>query len=171
MNNIILIGFMGTGKTTVGRRIAARLGLDFYDTDEYVKKCEKMSVYDIIQKKGKKYFEGAERFAVVNLAEKEKSVISTGGTTFWNEENRKILKKSGVVVWLCAEAETITENTKNSHNKRQQINGLNADEIKTLVDESNVFYESCDFKINVDNIEIDEICDKIVYYLNTNKLI
>ena len=53
--NIVLIGFMGSGKTTVGRRVAAALGLDFYDTDEFLKKSEKMPVSQIIAKKGEKY--------------------------------------------------------------------------------------------------------------------
>ena len=171
MNNIILIGFMGTGKTTVGRRIAASLGLDFYDTDEFVKKCEKMPVYDIVKKKGKKYFEGAERFAVVNLAENENCVISTGGTTLWSEENRKTLKNSGTLIWLKGSAETIYDNTKNSHNKRSQLSGLGFEEVKKLALESEKYYEDCDFEISVDSLEADEIAEEIISFLKENNLI
>lgn len=166
MNNIILTGFMGTGKTTVGRRLAALLGLDFADTDEYVKKCEKMTVFDIIKKKGRKYFEGAERFAVVNLSSSENTVISTGGACFWSAQNRETLKKSGTLIWLRADAETIYNNTKNSHNKRQELSGLSFDEVKNLVETSEKYYTECDFSVCVDNREVDDIVSEIAEFLS-----
>ncbi|MBP3336969.1 MAG: shikimate kinase [Clostridia bacterium] len=165
MNNIILTGFMGTGKTTVGRRLAAMLGLDFKDTDEYVKKCEKMTVYDVIKKKGRKYFEGAERFAVINLAECENTVISTGGTCLWNEENRQTLKKSGKLIWLKASADTVYQNTKNSRNKRSELCGLSFCEVEDLVKLSEKHYENCDFSVCVDDKEVDEIAKEIISFL------
>ncbi len=167
MNNIILIGFMGTGKTTVGRRLAARLGLDFADTDEYVKKCEKMAVYDVINKKGRKYFEGAGRFAVTNLALCENTVISTGGTCLWNEENRQTLKKSGKLIWLKAKGETIYNNTKNSHNKRQELSGLSKEEVLDLVDKSEKYYTDCDFSVCVDEKEVVDIVSEIIDFLKS----
>lgn len=161
MKNIVLIGFMGTGKTTVGRRLSASLGYDFADTDEYVKKCEKMPVFDIINKKGRQYFEGAEKFAVSVLSDKENCVISTGGTCLWNEENRKVLEKNGYLVWLSADAETIYNNTVNSHNKRQELTGLSFDKVKELVKNREKHYEKCDFKVSVDGKSVSEIAQEI----------
>lgn len=159
--NIVLVGFMGVGKTTIGRRTASKLGIDFYDTDEYIKKCEKMSVGDIINKKGEKYFEGAQRFAVVNIVDKRKCLISTGGNTVCDEFNKELLKKDSLTVWLRAKAETIFENTKYSRNKRPEIDEKTIEDIKRLIEEKEKFYTDCDIVIDVDEKEVDEIADII----------
>lgn len=160
--NIVLIGFMGVGKTTIGRRTSTKLGIDFYDTDDYVKKCEKMSIDEIIRKKGQKYFEGAQRFAVTNLVDYRNCLISTGGNTVCDEYNKELLKKDSLTVWLRAKAETIYENTKNSRNKRPEITGATLEEIEKLVAEKEKFYKDSDIIIDVDDKEIDEISDIIV---------
>lgn len=169
MKNIVLIGFMGTGKTTVGRRLANKLGYDFADTDEYVKKCEKMSVYDVCTKKGRRYFEGAQRFAVVNIAEKEKTVIATGGSCVWDEYNKKTLEKNGILIWLKANAETVYENTKNSPNKRQELSGLDYQEIKELISKSEKYYRDARYTVCVDNKDVDDVVSEIVKFLNDIK--
>ncbi len=159
--NIVLIGFMGAGKTTIGRRTASKLGIDFYDTDDYIKKCEKMSIDEIVKKKGEKYFEGAQRFAVTNLADNRNCLISTGGNTVCDEYNKELLKKDALTVWLRAKAETVYENTKNSRNKRPEITGASLDEIKTLVAEKEKFYKDCDIVIDVDDKDVDEVAELI----------
>lgn len=160
--NIVLIGFMGVGKTTIGRRAASKLGIDFYDTDDYIKKCEKMSIDEIIKKKGEKYFEGAQRFVVTNLADNVNCLISTGGNTVCDEYNKNLLKKNSMTVWLRADADTIYENTKNSRNKRPEISGATPEEIRKLVAEKEKFYEDCDIVIDVDAKEVNEVADIIV---------
>lgn len=167
--NIVLIGFMGAGKTTIGRRTAGKLGIDFYDTDDYIKKCEKMSIDEIVKKKGEKYFEGAQRFAVTNLADNRNCLISTGGNTVCDEYNKELLKKNALTVWLRAKAETIYENTKNSRNKRPEITGATLDEIKALVTEKEKHYIDCDIVIDVDDLEVDEIADLIAQEYNKRK--
>lgn len=159
--NIVLVGFMGAGKTTIGRRTASKLGIDFYDTDEYIKKCEKMPVGEIIKKKGKKYFEGAQRFAVQNIIDNRNCLISTGGNTVCDEYNKELLKRNSLTVWLRASAETVYENTKNSRNKRPEIAGATLEEIKKLVEEKEQFYKDCDIVIDVDEKDINDIADQI----------
>lgn len=168
--NIVLVGFMGTGKTTIGRRVASRLGLDFYDTDEYIKKCENMSVAEIVTKKGIKYFEGAQRFAVTNICENQNVLIATGGSTLSDEKNRTVLKENGILVWLRAKPETIYENTKNSHNKRLEIAGKSVSEIAEILAEREKDYAGSDVVIDVDgsrNIDliVDMVTEKIKPYL------
>lgn len=160
--NIVLIGFMGVGKTTIGRRTASKLGIDFYDTDEYIKKCEKMPAGELLKKKGAKYFEGAQRFAVMNIADNRNCLISTGGNTVCDEYNKELLKKDALTVWLRAKAETVFENVKNSRNKRPEISGASLEEIKKLIDEKAQFYEDCDVIIDVDETEVDDVCEKII---------
>lgn len=159
--NIVFIGFMGSGKTTIGRRVAAKFGIDFYDTDEYIKKCEKMSVYDIITKKGHTYFEGAERFAVTNLADHQNCLISTGGGTIIDPYNREILKKNGILVWLRASAKTVYDNTNRSHNKRAEICNASIEEIDKMLKEREEFYKDCDIVVDVDDKDIDKIVSYI----------
>jgi len=167
--NIVLIGFMGAGKTTIGRRCASKLGIDFYDTDEYIKKCEKMTVAEIVRKKGEKYFEGAQRFAVTNIVDNRNCLISTGGNTVCDEYNRELLKKDSLIVWLRADAETIYDNTKNSRNKRPELAGATLDDIKKLVKEKEAFYADCDVIIDVDDKEVNDIADLIIEEYNKRK--
>lgn len=171
--NIVLVGFMGTGKTTIGRRVAGKMGLDFYDTDEYIKRCENMNVNDIVKKKGVKYFEGAQRFAVQNICENENVLIATGGSTLQDPKNKELLKENGILVWLRAKPETIYENTKNSHNKRLEIYGKNVEEIAEILKEKEKDYKECDIIIDVDTNEsrdidvvVDSVVDKIKSYIN-----
>ena len=155
--NIVLIGFMGSGKTTVGRRVAAQLGLDFYDTDEYLKKSEKMPVAQLIAKKGKKYFEGAQRFAVMNLCENANCLISTGGNTVMDEQNRRLLRENGILIWLRATAETVYQNTAASHNKRPELSGAGVEEIAAMLTEREPYYSQCDFAVDVDGLDMESI--------------
>ena len=164
--NIVLVGFMGAGKTTIGRRTASKLGIDFYDTDEYIKKCEKMAVGDIIKKKGEKYFEGAQRFAVKNIVDNRNCLISTGGNTFCDEYNKELLRTNSLVVWLRAKAETIYENTKNSRNKRPELAGASLDQIKIMVEEKEKFYKYCDIIIDVDEQDVNDVADQIICEYN-----
>ncbi|MBQ3181666.1 MAG: AAA family ATPase [Clostridia bacterium] len=163
--NIIFVGFMGTGKTTVGRRVSGKLNMDFFDTDEYIKKCENMSVAEVLTKKGKKYFEGAQRFAVRNICENKNALIATGGSTLCDEKCRDIIFKNGITVWLRAKPETIYENLKNSHNKRAELTGKSLEEIVNILDEYSEYYKLSDIVVDVDentDRDIDAVVDKVV---------
>ncbi len=163
--NIILVGFMGTGKTTVGRRVSGKLNMDFYDTDEYIKRCEGMPVSDVITKKGTKYFEGAQRFAVQNICENKNALIATGGGTLSDEKCRNIIFENGITVWLRAKPETIYENLSHSRNKRAELSGKSLDEIIEIIELYSVEYQKSDIIIDVDentNRDIDAVVDKVV---------
>ncbi len=163
--NIIFVGFMGTGKTTVGRRVSGKLNMDFYDTDEYIKRCENMSVADVLTKKGKKYFEGAQRFAVQNICENKNALIATGGSTLSDEKCRDIILQNGITVWLRAKPETIYENLKNSHNKRAELSGKSLEEIIDILSEYSQYYQMSDIVVDVDentDRDIDAVVDKVV---------
>lgn len=163
--NIILVGFMGTGKTTVGRRVSGKLNMDFYDTDEYIKKCENMSVADVLTKKGKKYFEGAQRFAVQNICENQNALVATGGGTLMDDKCRDIIFANGITVWLRAKPETICENLRNSHTKRAELTGKSLEEIVDIINEYETEYQKSDIIIDVDentHRDIDAVVDKVV---------
>jgi shikimate kinase len=96
-----LVGFMGTGKTTLGRQVAERMGLPFVDLDERIERATGMSVPEIFAREGEDGFRRRESEALLELVEKpEQSVVATGGGAFIAEANRLLMKSAGVVVWL-----------------------------------------------------------------------
>lgn len=103
MRNIFLIGFMGSGKSTVGKALAKEIGYDFIDIDSFIEESTKMSIPDIFAKAGEAWFRDQETFAVSCLAEGKDRVIATGGGVVEREENIEIMKKNdGFVVYLKA---------------------------------------------------------------------
>jgi len=99
---IYLIGFMGAGKTTVGRELASRLGCPFFDLDELVEAAEKMSIKDIFAQQGEPYFRKRERDILRSTHYLEDAVIATGGGTFTFEENIQFIQSEGFSVFLSA---------------------------------------------------------------------
>lgn len=170
MKNIVLIGFMGVGKTTIGKRASAKLKIDFFDTDEAISRCEKMPVHELLKRKGEKYFEGAQRFAVSTLAQNEGSLISTGGDTVMDPFNLAELKKNGILFWLKASPETIYQNTRYSLAKRPGLAKATLSEISQMLAEREPFYKKADVVISVDHDSIDETADAIIReYLSRTK--
>lgn len=162
MKNIVLIGFMGVGKTTIGKRVAAKLEIDFFDTDEAICKCEKMPVHMLLKKKGPRYFEGAQRFAVSTLAQNEGVLISTGGDTVMDAFNLEKLHENGLLVWLSATPETVYKNTRYSIHKRPDLEKISLDDLAAMMKEREPFYKKADIVISVDHDSIDDVADKIV---------
>ena len=105
--NLALIGFMGTGKTTVGRLVAEQLGFEFLDTDEFIQARTGRTIADIFAKEGESAFRALERQMVQELSSREKTVISTGGGLPTNPENLAALKSFALVVCLWASPEKI----------------------------------------------------------------
>ncbi len=162
MKNIVLIGFMGVGKTTIGKRVAAKLKIDFYDTDEAISRCEKMPVHELLKRKGPKYFEGAQRFAVSTLAQNEGVLISTGGDAMMDEFNLNELKKNGILFWLKASPETIFKNTRYSLSKRPELAKVGLSELTQMIEARTPFYEKADVIIPVDHDSIETTTDAII---------
>jgi shikimate kinase len=97
---IYLIGFMGAGKTTVGRLLARSLGWTFIDLDHEIESTEKRAIADIFRQNGEPYFRAIERKCLQNVTSMERTVIALGGGTFIDPENRALLEKTGRTVWL-----------------------------------------------------------------------
>ena len=105
--NIILVGFMGTGKSSVGRRLAERLGMDFYDTDIEMEKITGMDLMTLYWKYGKIRFQSEENLVLVKLLRRENCVIATGGTLQLSEERLEFMRQSGMLVCLQATPEMV----------------------------------------------------------------
>ncbi len=106
---IVLVGMMGVGKSTVGRRLAARLGLHFVDADEEIEKAAGMSVTEIFQRYGEPYFRDGERRVIARLMDGAPKVIATGGGAFMQDETRRLILDAAIAVWLDADIDILVE--------------------------------------------------------------
>lgn len=106
---IILIGMMGAGKSTVGRRLAARLGLPFVDADEEIATAAGMTIPEIFARFGEQAFRDGERRVIARLIEEGPRVIATGGGAFMNEETRRLILDKATAVWLDADLDVLVE--------------------------------------------------------------
>jgi shikimate kinase len=106
---IVLIGLMGVGKTTVGRRLAQRLDLPFVDADEEIEAAAGMTIAEIFQMFGEDYFRDGERRVIARLIDGNPKVIATGGGAFMNERTRALILEKTTAVWLEADLDTLVE--------------------------------------------------------------
>jgi shikimate kinase len=105
---IVLIGLMGVGKTTVGRRLAARLGLSFVDADHEIEQAAGLTVAEIFERFGEAHFRDGERRVIARLIDGTPKVIATGGGAFMNEATRALILERTTAVWLDADIETLS---------------------------------------------------------------
>lgn len=163
MSNVILIGFMGCGKTTVGLRLSYRLRRTVIDTDKEIEKQEKRSISEIFATDGEPYFRDRETACLQKLiAAAANQIISVGGGLPMREENRSLLQELGQVFYLRAEAETIYERLKDD-TTRPLLQGEDPlTKIKTLLQERDSYYrEAANVVITVDGKSFDEILKEI----------
>lgn len=106
---IVLVGLMGVGKTTVGRRLAQKLGLPFVDADEEIETAAGMTIAEIFERFGEPYFRDGERRVIARLVDGVPKVIATGGGAFMNEETRTLILDRATAVWLEADVETLID--------------------------------------------------------------
>lgn len=106
---IVLVGMMGVGKSTVGRRLAARLGLNFVDADEEIEKAAGMSVAEIFERYGEAYFRDGERRVISRLMDGAPKVIATGGGAFMQDETRALILAHATAIWLDADIEILVD--------------------------------------------------------------
>ncbi|PZQ59334.1 MAG: shikimate kinase [Sphingomonas taxi] len=109
---IVLVGLMGAGKSTVGRRLAIRLGLPFVDADTEIESAAGMSIADIFAQFGEPYFRDGERRVIQRLIDGRPKVIATGGGAFVNDETRALILSDALAIWLDAPVEVLAERVK-----------------------------------------------------------
>jgi len=156
-HNVILIGFMGTGKTSIGRRVAQSLGFDFVDTDDQIVESAGKAIADIFSDEGEDYFRALETDALQSCGDSTNQVIATGGGLVLRDKNRELLSEAGYVIWLKASAEAILERVSRNHGRPllQTENPLQT--INALLQEREGFYASAaDFIIDTDGLSADE---------------
>ncbi len=163
MGNVILIGFMGCGKTTVGLRLSYRLRRAVIDTDKEIEKEEKRAISDIFATDGEGYFRDKETACLQKLIESTSNqIISVGGGLPLREENRRLLHELGQVFYLRAKGETIYERLKDDTTRPLLQGGDPLTKIETLLQERDSYYRAAaDVVIAVDGKSFSEILDEI----------
>ncbi|MDA7517967.1 shikimate kinase [Akkermansiaceae bacterium] len=161
--NIVLIGFMGTGKSTIGRELSKMLSYPLVDTDQAIVKKAGKPIPRIFADEGEEAFRKMETEILEELAEKGGNIIATGGGIIGSERNREILRKLGYVVWLAASPKEILERTSRNSN-RPLLNGVDPEgSIMRLLEERTPLYmEAAHLNIETDQLCFDEICNGII---------
>ena len=162
MRNIILVGFMGTGKSAAGRLLAEKLNMDFVELDEIIETREKMSIKDIFEKKGEPYFRLVEKEVAKKAGSRKNIVISAGGGAIVDEENFKNLKQSGTIICLKASPATILKRTKGLKNRPLLNVPDPKKQIEELLRKREAYYNKADFSIETDNLSVDEVVIEII---------
>ncbi|MDP8230683.1 MAG: shikimate kinase [Candidatus Gorgyraea atricola] len=161
MKNVVLVGFMGTGKTVVAKRLAEKLKREFLELDAIIEKREGMSIKDIFEKKGEPYFRELEKEVVKASSQKQDLVISAGGGAIIDEENFNTLKPNSIIICLQASPDTIMQRTKGNV-CRPLLNVSDPKKrIEELLAKRAPYYKKANHCVPTDNLTIDQVVDQI----------
>jgi shikimate kinase len=162
MKNIVLTGFMGTGKTAVGRELSRLLNMKLIDVDTEIEKSRQMTINEIFKQFGELRFREIETEMIRKLSERKDVIISTGGGAVLRQENVDVLREHGIIVCLMATPETILKRT--SHSSHRPL--LEVEDpfgkIKELLDFRRPFYEKADIMIDTDGRTPRQIAEEII---------
>ena len=125
---VVLVGMMGVGKSTIGRKLAQVLGKGFADADEEIVEAAHMPIADIFDQFGEAYFRDGERRVIARLLDQDQCVIATGGGAFVQEDTRAMILEKGIAIWLDSDVDTLVERV-GRNNKRPLLRGGNVREI------------------------------------------
>ena len=159
--NLVLVGMMGSGKSTVGSLISKKLNLKFIDIDNVLENEAKMTISEIFEKKGENFFRNLEEKITLKLLRSTNSVVSLGGGAFINEKIRKEILVNNFSFWLNCNAKALLKRIK-KNKKRPVVFGLNDSEILELIEKRAKIYSKAQFKINCHKLKKTEIVNKIL---------
>ena len=165
--NLVLVGMMGSGKSTIGRLLSKKLHFKFYDIDKLIENNQKMKIKEIFKKKGETYFRNLEEEITINILKIDNSVISLGGGGFLNEKIRKKILVKSIAFWLNWNPYTLINRIK-KNNKRPISNLLNNDELENLILKRSKIYSKANHKINCEKLSELNIVKKIIDIYETS---
>ena len=159
--NIVLIGMMGSGKSTIGYFLSKSIDLKFVDVDKVIEKETGLKIFDIFEKKGEVYFRNLEEKITLKLLRSKKKIISLGGGAFLNKNIRKEVFENSLSFWLNWKNSTIVKRILKS-NKRPLAFYSSENDLKKLIVERSKIYSEANFKINCESLSKNMIVNKII---------
>ena len=159
--NIVLIGMMGSGKSTIGYLLSKNINFNFLDVDKHIEKETNLKINDIFLKKGENYFRNLEEKITLKLLKGKEKVISLGGGGFLNKNIRSEILKNNVSFWLSWKSSTIIKRISKSK-KRPIAYNSDEDDLKKLINERSNIYAEAQFKINCETLSKNMIVKNII---------
>ena len=159
--NLVLVGMMGSGKSSIGKILSKKLQYEFIDTDNKIEEIEKKTISEIFKLNGEKYFRNIEEIISLKFLKLNNKVIALGGGGYMNSNIRKYVQKKCISVWLDWKNETLINRIKNSK-KRPLAIKLDNLKLKNLIIKRSAMYNLSDYRINCDKLNKKEIVEKII---------
>tara|TARA_Y100000590_G_C15744119_1_gene1021388 strand:- start:3971 stop:4480 length:510 start_codon:yes stop_codon:yes gene_type:complete len=160
--NLVLIGMMAVGKTTLAKIVAKKYNLKFVDTDANIRKKNSMSIAEIFEKKGENFFRKEEEKEVLKSLKDSNCVIALGGGAFINKTVRENVLKNAISIWLNIDIETLNSRIKNNYKRPLLKKENNQAKLKRLYVERKKIYELANHKIECGNLSKENIVKKIM---------
>ena len=158
---IVLLGMMGSGKSTIGYLLSNKINSDFYDIDKIIEEEEGLKITEIFENKGENYFRKIEEKICLKILKFNNKIISLGGGSFLNNKIREEIQNNHVSFWLNWNTSTIIRRIKKNKN-RPILKGMSENEINKLIIKRKKIYEKAHLKINCENLSKNEIINKII---------
>jgi len=166
--NIVFLGMMGSGKSSIGFLVSKSLKLDFFDVDNYIEKDLKMKIPEIFEIKGENFFRKIEEKITLKILKKNTAVISLGGGSFLNKNIRKEILLNHVSFWLKWEDQILIKRIKNSKKRPLVIEATDL-EITDLIKKRSIIYSKALHKINCDGLSKSEVVKKVIAIYENKK--
>ena len=167
--NIVFLGMMGSGKTTIGKLVSEKLNLNFFDTDEEIENRLNMKISRIFNEKGEIFFRKFEEELTLELLKKKNVIIALGGGTFLNNKIRKEILNNHLSFWLKWDDNILLKRIKNSYKRPIAFNSTNHELLKLIKKRSNIYSKAL-YNVNCDELNKKEIVNKIIKIYENNKV-
>jgi len=164
--SIFLVGFMGVGKSTLGRHLARRLRIPFYDMDEEIERTSGKKIHEIFEVEGEGSFRALETELLRKIVKREPGVVATGGGTFCRPENRDLIRARGVSVWLDARPEVILE--RGAQETHRPL-WTSPEAVKSLLDERLPLYRQADLHFRIESFSPDDAAARVMDLLEAHR--
>ena len=165
--NLVILGMMGSGKSSIGLIISKKLNVDFIDIDQEIEKKFGKKISKIFETEGEKYFREIEESITLKMLKKNRSIISLGGGAFLNNKIKKEILENHISFWLNWDVKTLVHRIKNSQ-KRPIAFNASKNELIELIKKRSIIYSKAMYKIDCEKLTKNEIADNILKIYETN---
>jgi shikimate kinase len=160
--SMVLVGMMGAGKSSIGRRLAARLAVPFVDADAEIEKAANMTIAEIFSTRGEPYFRAGEARVIARLLDSGPQVLATGGGAFMNADTRNVIRVKGISIWLRATFDVLSRRIKRRSDRPLLKTADPGETLRRLIDERYPVYAEADLTVESRDVPHDTIVEEII---------